>query len=83
MRRWDQFLESYIDEYRARGVSLHLVAYTEARLNQWGRWLEGRRPRVGIEESSSSITIGPLPYKQMQITVQELCRNSISCIQWG
>jgi hypothetical protein len=25
------------------------VAYTEARLNRWGRWLKRRRPRIGIE----------------------------------
>jgi site-specific recombinase XerD len=49
MRRWDRFVDSYIDEYRARGVSPQSVAYTEARLNRWGRWLKGRRPRVGIE----------------------------------
>jgi hypothetical protein len=49
MRRWDRLLDSYIEEYRARGVSLQSVAYTEARLNRWGRWLKGRRPRVGIE----------------------------------
>ena len=49
MRRWDRLLDSYIEEYRARGVSPQSVAYTEARLNRWGRWLKGRRPRVGIE----------------------------------
>jgi len=25
------------------------VAYTEARLHRWGRWLKGRRPRIAIE----------------------------------
>ena len=49
MRRWDRLLDSYVEEYRARGVSLESVAYTEARLNRWGRWLKGRRPRIGIE----------------------------------
>ena len=54
MRRWDRLLDSYVEEYRARGVSLQSVAYTEARLNRWGRWLisasmrsipmRGRRP---------------------------------------
>jgi hypothetical protein len=46
MRRWDRLLDSYIEEYRARGVSPQSVAYTEARLHRWGRWLKGRRPRV-------------------------------------
>ncbi|MGB8495556.1 MAG: site-specific integrase [Candidatus Acidiferrum sp.] len=49
IRRWDRLLDSYIEEYRARGVSPQSVAYTEARLNRWGRWLKGRRPRVGME----------------------------------
>ncbi len=49
MRRWDRLLDSYLEEYRARGVSPQSVAYTEARLNRWGRWLKGRRPRIAIE----------------------------------
>jgi len=50
MRRWDRLLDSYLEEYRAKGVSPQTIAYTEALLNRWGRWLKGRRPRVGIEE---------------------------------
>jgi site-specific recombinase XerD len=49
MRRWDRLLDSYMDEYRARGVSAASVAYTESRLCRWGRWLKKRRPRVAIE----------------------------------
>jgi hypothetical protein len=49
MRRWDRLLDSYIEEYRARGVSPQSVAYTESRLIRWGRWLKSRRPRVAIE----------------------------------
>ena len=49
MRRWDRLQESYIEEYRARGVSLETVSYTESRLDRWGRWLKRRRPRVAIE----------------------------------
>jgi len=49
MRRWDHLLDRYIEEYRARGVSSQSVAYTEARLIRWGRWLKARRPRVAIE----------------------------------
>ena len=50
MRRWDRLLDSYMEEYRARGVSPQTIAYTEARLNKWGRWLKGQRPRIGIED---------------------------------
>jgi hypothetical protein len=36
MRRWDRLRDSYIEEYRARGVRPQLVAYAEARLHWWG-----------------------------------------------
>jgi hypothetical protein len=49
MRRWDRLVDCYIEEYRARGVSPQSVAYTQARLDRWGRWLKGRRPRIAIE----------------------------------
>ena len=48
MRRWDRFVDSYMEEYRARGVCAQSVAFTEARLDRWGRWLKRRRPRVAI-----------------------------------
>jgi len=50
MRRWDRMLDTYIEEYRARGVSAASVDYTEARLSRWGRWLKRRRPRIVIEQ---------------------------------
>jgi site-specific recombinase XerD len=49
MRRWDRLVDSYMDEYRARGVSEASVAHTESRLERWGRWLKKRRLRVSIE----------------------------------
>jgi site-specific recombinase XerD len=42
-------LDSYIEEYAARGVSKESVAINMARLERWGRWLKARRPRVSIE----------------------------------
>jgi len=57
MRRWDRLVDSYIEEYRARGVSAASVAMNTARLDRWGRWLKARRPRVAIERiDSESIT---------------------------
>ena len=50
MRRWDRFLDSYMDEYRARGICQATVAATESRLHRWGWWLKKRRPRVAIEQ---------------------------------
>jgi site-specific recombinase XerD len=49
MRRWERLLDTYMDEYRARGVSEASVSHTESRLERWGRWLKKRRPRVSIE----------------------------------
>ena len=49
MRRWDQLQDSYMGEYRARGLSALTVSHTESRLERWGRWLKRRRPRVAIE----------------------------------
>jgi hypothetical protein len=53
MRRWDRLVDSYMEEYRARGISPQAIAYTEARLS---RWLKGRRPRIGIEEIDAEKT---------------------------
>jgi len=49
MRRWDRLQDSYMEEYRARGLSEQTGQYTESRLDRWGRWLKKRRPRVAIE----------------------------------
>ncbi|MGH7489300.1 MAG: site-specific integrase, partial [bacterium] len=49
MRRWDRFVDSYMEMYRARGICVATVAHTAARLDRWGRWLKQRRPRVTME----------------------------------
>lgn len=55
MRRWDRLVDSYMDEYRARGISQDSVAATESRLHKWGYWLKKRRPRVAIEEIGADL----------------------------
>lgn len=45
MRRWDRLVDSYIEEYRARGVGSASVAMNARRLERWGQWLKRRRPR--------------------------------------
>lgn len=55
MRRWDRLVDAYVEEYRARGVSEQSVAYTQARLDRWGRWLKGRRPRIAIERIDAEL----------------------------
>jgi site-specific recombinase XerD len=48
-------VDSYIDEYRARGISAESVAMTAGRLERWGRWLKQRRPRVSIERIDAEL----------------------------
>ena len=49
MRRWDRLLDSYLEEYRARGACQETVSATDGRLERWGGWMKRRRPRVAIE----------------------------------
>jgi len=58
MRRWDRLQDSYMEEYRARGVSLSSVGCTESRLDRWGRWLKKRRPRIAIEHIDADAITG-------------------------
>lgn len=55
MRRWERLVDAYVEEYRARGVSQQSVAYTQARLDRWGRWLKRRRPRIAIEHIDAEL----------------------------
>ena len=55
MRRWDRFVEMYVEEYRARGIAAETVVNTAARLDRWGRWLKGRRPRVRMERIDADL----------------------------
>src|SRR5215468_9959075 len=55
MRRWDRLVDAYVGEYRARGVSAQSVAYTQSRLDRWGRWLKRRRPRIAMEHIDAEL----------------------------
>jgi site-specific recombinase XerD len=55
MRRWDRLLDTYLDEYRARGLSAGTVECTQARIDRWGRWLKKRRPRISIERIDAAL----------------------------
>ncbi|NJO12116.1 MAG: tyrosine-type recombinase/integrase [Gammaproteobacteria bacterium] len=48
-------VDSYMEEYRARGIGQATVAHTKARLDRWGRWLKERRPRVAIERIDAAL----------------------------
>jgi integrase/recombinase XerC len=55
MRRWDRFVEMYVEEYRTRGIAAETIVNTAARLDRWGRWLKGRRPRVRMEKIDADL----------------------------
>jgi len=55
MRRWDRLVDAYVEEYRARGVSVQSVGYTQSRLDRWGRWLKRRRPRIAMEHIDAEL----------------------------
>jgi integrase/recombinase XerD len=55
MRRWDRLVDSYAEEYRARGISEATVTMAVARLDRWGRWLKQRRPRVTVERIDADL----------------------------
>lgn len=49
MSGWDQLMDGYLAEYRARGVCAGSVMRTTSVLERWGRWMRTRRPRAQIE----------------------------------
>lgn len=55
MRRWDRLLDSYMEEYRARGIGAESVAMNARRLERWGQWLKRRRPRISIEQIDAEV----------------------------
>jgi site-specific recombinase XerD len=42
-------VDSYIEEYQARGIGQATIDSTKGRLDRWGCWLKERRPRISIE----------------------------------
>lgn len=49
MRRWDNLVEQYVNEYSARGVSAGSIESVRRDMTKWGNWLKHRRPRPTIE----------------------------------
>ncbi len=56
MRRWVRLKDSYMEEYRARGLSEQTVEHTESRLDRRGRWLKKRPLRVVIEHIAMRVS---------------------------
>jgi site-specific recombinase XerD len=48
-------VETYLEEYRARGIGEATVAHTAARLADWGQWMKSRRPRPMLERIDADL----------------------------
>jgi site-specific recombinase XerD len=57
MRRWDRFLDAYLEGYRARGLAEETVRHTERILTDWGQWLKRRRPRPVLERIDAPLLV--------------------------
>ena len=57
MRRWDQLLDGYLAEYRARGVCAGSVERTTSVLERWGQWMRSRRPRPRLEQVDADLIV--------------------------
>ena len=58
MRKWDQLLEGYLAEYRARGLAEGTVARVTGILSDWGSWMKRRRPRPRLEQIDVELLVG-------------------------
>lgn len=57
MRRWDRFLDMYMEQFAARGIGEETVKMTRGRLERWGNWMKQRRPRVILERVDADLLV--------------------------
>jgi site-specific recombinase XerD len=57
MRRWDQLLDGYLAEYRARGLCAGSIERTTSVLERWGQWMRSRRPRPRLEQVDADLIV--------------------------
>jgi site-specific recombinase XerD len=57
MRGWDQLLDGYLAEYRARGLCAGSVDRTTSVLERWGQWMRTRRPRPRLEQVGADLIV--------------------------
>jgi site-specific recombinase XerD len=50
-------LDSYIDQYAARGIGEETVKIVRGRLVRWGDWMKQRRPRVILERIDADLLV--------------------------
>ena len=57
MRRWDRLLDTYMEQYSARGVCAERLKTARAGLERWGNWMKQRRPRVMLERVDADLLV--------------------------
>lgn len=57
MRRWDNLVDQYIEEYFARGINPATIGNVRRELDRLGSWLKRRRPKPTLETINSDLLI--------------------------
>lgn len=60
MRRWHGLVDEYLQECRQRGLADETVKNMMFVLDDWGTWLQRRRPRPALERISSDLHVAYL-----------------------
>ncbi|MDA0681595.1 MAG: hypothetical protein O3A13_16045 [Proteobacteria bacterium] len=56
MRRWDSLVDTYIEEYVARGIHPATIENVHRELQRWGNWTaSAKKPDYAIAKSRLSI----------------------------
>ena len=77
MSGWDQLMDGYLTEYRARGLCAGSIGHTTSVLERWGRWKGRDIDRTkGLALGADSYIKKPFSTKDLLHTIDELLTNS-------
>lgn len=57
MRRWDEFTQTYLNEYTTTGVMPERITQVQRELEHFGVWLKRRRPPPAIEDIDADLIV--------------------------
>ena len=57
MKRWDRFLDQYMEGYEATGKAAETIKEVRRELERWGSWLKNLRPRPALEDVNAELII--------------------------
>lgn len=63
MRRWDSLVDTYIEEYVARGIHPATIENVHRELQRWGNWMKRRRPRPHLEAIEPDLLVRYLQHR--------------------